>query len=191
MGKGRRAGVAHCFHPPYDLRGLRSAYVNDFIQGGRVKRVYAQADAPYRMLPRGFGKTLCSQQRRQDGSFFFLCLRALDFRFSEAGTLQRLSVPEHLRRSSTRAEAPGRRCRSWKGLSGSYRRESALTGPGFPTRSGKPAPRRLPCRSPDSGDFPLPGGPVRKLALFHLPASAGPAVGSRRRRRLHIPRVAQ
>ena len=26
-------------------------YVNDFIQGGRVKRVYAQADAPYRMLP--------------------------------------------------------------------------------------------------------------------------------------------
>jgi hydrophobe/amphiphile efflux-1 (HAE1) family protein len=28
-----------------------SAYVNDFIQGGRVKRVYAQADAPFRMLP--------------------------------------------------------------------------------------------------------------------------------------------
>ena len=27
------------------------AYVNDFIQGGRVKRVYVQADAPYRMLP--------------------------------------------------------------------------------------------------------------------------------------------
>jgi len=29
-----------------------SAYVNDFIQAGRVKRVYAQADAPYRMLPK-------------------------------------------------------------------------------------------------------------------------------------------
>jgi HAE1 family hydrophobic/amphiphilic exporter-1 len=29
-----------------------SAYVNDFIRGGRVKRVYAQADAPYRMLPK-------------------------------------------------------------------------------------------------------------------------------------------
>lgn len=28
-----------------------SAYVNDFIQNGRVKRVYVQADAPYRMLP--------------------------------------------------------------------------------------------------------------------------------------------
>ena len=29
-----------------------SAYVNDFLQGGRVKRVYIQADAPYRMLPK-------------------------------------------------------------------------------------------------------------------------------------------
>jgi hydrophobe/amphiphile efflux-1 (HAE1) family protein len=28
------------------------AYVNDFIQGGRVKRVYVQADAPFRMLPK-------------------------------------------------------------------------------------------------------------------------------------------
>ncbi|MGA6925186.1 MAG: efflux RND transporter permease subunit, partial [Desulfosarcina sp.] len=28
-----------------------SAYVNDFIQSGRVKRVFVQADAPYRRLP--------------------------------------------------------------------------------------------------------------------------------------------
>ena len=33
-----------------------SAYVNDFIQGGRVKRVFAQADAPYRMLPKHLEK---------------------------------------------------------------------------------------------------------------------------------------
>ena len=33
-----------------------SAYVNDFIQAGRVKRVYAQADAPYRMLPKDLKK---------------------------------------------------------------------------------------------------------------------------------------
>ena len=33
-----------------------SAYVNDFIQGGRVKRVYAQADAPFRMLPQDLKK---------------------------------------------------------------------------------------------------------------------------------------
>ena len=28
-----------------------SSYVNDFIENGRVKRVYIQADAQYRMLP--------------------------------------------------------------------------------------------------------------------------------------------
>lgn len=33
-----------------------SAYVNDFIQAGRVKRVYAQADAPFRMLPQDLEK---------------------------------------------------------------------------------------------------------------------------------------
>jgi HAE1 family hydrophobic/amphiphilic exporter-1 len=33
-----------------------SAYVNDFIQGGRVKRVYAQEDAPFRMLPKDLEK---------------------------------------------------------------------------------------------------------------------------------------
>jgi hydrophobe/amphiphile efflux-1 (HAE1) family protein len=33
-----------------------SAYVNDFIQGGRVKRVYVQADAPHRMVPEDLEK---------------------------------------------------------------------------------------------------------------------------------------
>ncbi len=33
-----------------------SAYVNDFIKGGRVKRVFVQADAPYRMLPKDIEK---------------------------------------------------------------------------------------------------------------------------------------
>lgn len=32
-----------------------SAYVNDFIDRGRVKRVYLQGDAPFRMLPQDFG----------------------------------------------------------------------------------------------------------------------------------------
>jgi hydrophobe/amphiphile efflux-1 (HAE1) family protein len=33
-----------------------SAYVNDFIQAGRVKKVFAQVDAPYRMLPKDLEK---------------------------------------------------------------------------------------------------------------------------------------
>src|SRR3546814_16457344 len=31
-----------------------SQYVNDFLHEGRVKRVYLQGDAPYRMLPEDF-----------------------------------------------------------------------------------------------------------------------------------------
>ncbi len=33
-----------------------SVYVNNFVQNGRVKRVYAQGDAPYRMLPKDLEK---------------------------------------------------------------------------------------------------------------------------------------
>ncbi|MBU0966661.1 MAG: efflux RND transporter permease subunit [Proteobacteria bacterium] len=33
-----------------------SSYVNDFIQAGRVKKVYAQVDAPFRMLPQDLEK---------------------------------------------------------------------------------------------------------------------------------------
>jgi hydrophobe/amphiphile efflux-1 (HAE1) family protein len=33
-----------------------SAYINDFVKGGDVKHVYAQADTPYRMLPKDLEK---------------------------------------------------------------------------------------------------------------------------------------
>ena len=33
-----------------------SSYVNDFVQAGRIKRVFVQADAPYRMLPKDLEK---------------------------------------------------------------------------------------------------------------------------------------
>ena len=33
-----------------------SSYVNDFVQGGRIKRVFIQADAPHRMLPKDLEK---------------------------------------------------------------------------------------------------------------------------------------
>ena len=35
---------------------IGGAYVNDFVQGGRVKGVYVQADAPYRMQPNDIEK---------------------------------------------------------------------------------------------------------------------------------------
>ena len=39
-----------------------SAYANDFMQGGRIKRVYVQADAPDRMLPTDMDKLYVRNQ---------------------------------------------------------------------------------------------------------------------------------
>lgn len=46
---------------PGDINGVLSSamggtYVNDFVHQGRVKRVYVQGDAPYRMLPQDIGQ---------------------------------------------------------------------------------------------------------------------------------------
>jgi len=40
-----------------------SAYVNDFIDKGRVKKVYLQADAPFRMVPEDLGKWYVRNQQ--------------------------------------------------------------------------------------------------------------------------------
>ena len=63
MKSARRmlVGVAACAI----AAAFGSAYVNDFIQGGRVKRVYAQADAPYRMLPRDLEKLYVRNKKGQ------------------------------------------------------------------------------------------------------------------------------
>jgi len=45
------------------------AYVNDFIQRGRVKRVYMQADAPYRMVPEDLGRWYVRNNRGEMVSF--------------------------------------------------------------------------------------------------------------------------
>ncbi|MEW6290615.1 MAG: efflux RND transporter permease subunit [Thermodesulfobacteriota bacterium] len=42
-----------------------STYVNDFIQNGRVKKVYLQADAKYRMLPEDINMWYVSNKNRQ------------------------------------------------------------------------------------------------------------------------------
>lgn len=42
-----------------------SSYVNDFIDKGRVKRVYIQADAPYRMLPEDLNRWYVRNNRKE------------------------------------------------------------------------------------------------------------------------------
>ena len=50
-GKAGTLGVSVSSVQSYVSTAFGSAYVGNFVQGGRVKRVYAQADAPFRMLP--------------------------------------------------------------------------------------------------------------------------------------------
>jgi hydrophobe/amphiphile efflux-1 (HAE1) family protein len=50
-GRAGTLGVPISSIQGYLATSFGGSYVNDFIQGGRVKRVYAQADAPFRMLP--------------------------------------------------------------------------------------------------------------------------------------------
>ena len=50
-GKAGALGVPPGIVQSYLSGAFGSAFIGDFVQGGRVKRVYAQADAPYRMLP--------------------------------------------------------------------------------------------------------------------------------------------
>ncbi len=49
----------------YVSAAFGSAYIGNFVQGGRVKRVYAQADAPFRMLPEDIGRLRVRNTRGQ------------------------------------------------------------------------------------------------------------------------------
>ena len=73
-----------------------SAYVNDFIQGGRVKRVYVQADAPYRMLPSDLNRLYVRNGYGNHDPLFVLRHGSLVFRPADAGALQQLPGVEHL-----------------------------------------------------------------------------------------------
>ncbi|MFT7373605.1 MAG: hydrophobe/amphiphile efflux-1 (HAE1) family protein [Oleiphilaceae bacterium] len=50
-GKARALGVPIATINQTLSTALGGSYINDFIENGRIKRVYAQADAEYRMLP--------------------------------------------------------------------------------------------------------------------------------------------
>ena len=68
-----------------------SAYVNDFIDRGRVKRVYLQADAPFRMLP-GDPEKWDARNGDAHGAVRVLCDRAVESRVAAPRTLQRRAV---------------------------------------------------------------------------------------------------
>ncbi len=122
-----------------------SAYVNDFIQGGRVKRVYVQADAPYRMLPSDLEKLYV---RNSAGKMVPFSSFASGHWTSGSPKLERFNGFPSLEIQGE--AAPGRSSgEAMKAMEDfvrrSCRRASAMTGPGCPTRSGRPVRRPPRC----------------------------------------------
>ena len=82
--------------------------MNNFIQGGRVKRVYAQADAPFRMLPEDLDRL---HVRNNKGGLVPLSAIAsgpLGLWLAAAGALQQLPRPEHPGRTRPRVQLRAR-----------------------------------------------------------------------------------
>ena len=78
-------------------------YVNDFIDRGRVKRVYVQGDAPYRAEPERHRPMVRPQQPGRDGALLLLRADRLDDDADQPVALPRLSVLRDLRARPRRA----------------------------------------------------------------------------------------
>ena len=153
-----------------------SAYVNDFIQGGRVKRVYAQADAPYRMLPNDLEKLYV---RNNAGKMVPFSSFASGHWTTGSPKLERFNgFPSlNILGESAPGRSSGEAMQAMEGL----RQEAAagnrlrLDRAFLPGAAGRrpdgPAVRLL-----HSRDLPVPGGPVRELAHPDLDP-ADPAAG--------------
>ena len=74
-----------------------STYVNDFIDKNRVKKVFVQADAPFRMLPEDVNRWVHPQCARRDGSVRRLYVGGMEPGLAEIGAIQRLAFRLHSR----------------------------------------------------------------------------------------------
>ena len=72
--------------------GWGSAYVNQFIDRGRVKKVFIQGDAHTRMLPQDLDRWYVRNATGTDDSVLGFLGGALDLWVAEARALQRLGV---------------------------------------------------------------------------------------------------
>ncbi len=87
------------------------ASVNDFIDRGRVKKVYIMSEAKYRMLPEDIGKWYVRGSDGQMVPFSAFLDLALGIRFAASGTLQRSAVTGNPRSGRARQKVPVRRWR--------------------------------------------------------------------------------
>jgi multidrug efflux pump subunit AcrB len=164
IGKRPAPWCSHHLHPQHISAAFGSAYVNDFIQGGRVKRVFVQADAPYRMLPKDLEQIYVRNTFGEDGPFSSFASGRWTFgsprleRYNGFPSMNIWGEPSPGRSSGEAMRAmeeivskasPGDRLRMDRPL---------LSG------ADGQAPRRR-CSTPSpSRHLPLPGGPLRELA---------------------------
>ena len=64
-----------------------SSYVNDFLHQGRVKKVYLQADAPFRMQPEDLDLWYVRNNTGRMVPFSTFTKRQMGLRFASSGTL--------------------------------------------------------------------------------------------------------
>ena len=104
-----------------------SAYVNDFIQGGRVKRVYVQADAPYRMAPKDMERLYV---RNTAGKMVPYSSAASGRWTSGSPRLERYNAfpSVNIQGEAAPGKSPARRCRQWKKSRRSCPRALVSTG---------------------------------------------------------------
>ena len=156
------------------------AYVNDFIDRGRVKRVYMQGDAPFRMPPEDLDRWYVRRRNRRDGAVLVVHELALATGTRAAQRYNGRPAIQHSGAAARPASAPATRWTRWSGSSRSCR-GSASPGPALSyqerlsRRAGAAAVRDL-----AAGRVPVPRRAVRELVGAGRGAARGAARHGRR-----------
>ena len=121
------------------------SYINDFIDRGRVKRVYMQGDAPFRMAPEDLERWYVRSRSGTMAPFSSFMNVALATGTRAARTLQRPARRSTFRDRARRASAPAPRWTKWSSSSQSCRKASGSNGPARRIRNACPARRHRRC----------------------------------------------
>ena len=118
-----------------------SAYVNDFIDKGRVKKVYMQADAPFRMVPEDLSKWYVRNAQGDMVPFSMFARGKWTFgsprleRFNGAPAVQ-------IQGQAATGHSSGEAIAAMEKLATQLPRDLESRGPDCPTKSGCRVPRR-------------------------------------------------
>ena len=166
-------------------------YVNDFIDQGRVKRVYVQGDAPYRADPSSLGQWYVRSSNGRDGALLVLRARPAGRPRRAACRASRASLASNSRASRRRASARARRWTRCERLAGQIPGTSvAWAGQSYQERlSSGQAP--LLYAHLAAGRVPVPRRALRKLVDPGRGPAGHPARPGRRDLRGHAARAAE